>query len=1464
LAAPEREVGYGGPLTEDTIVITSRGRVKLGEVNIGDKVLTPKGTFSEVIDIPFVGDEESFLIKFSNGAEVVASAGHKWCLSTNDWSKTNRKWRTRTTLQIAKTYACEYRHHTYRVPSVVPFDHAPVIHYISPYLLGVLIADGCIIRGAEIYTADDDVVDRCRQELDEEYELIHYKDTVRYRIVKKAREKHAPSKVNNELRRLNLFGKNSFTKFIPKEYLYDSIENRLALLRGLMDSDGTVRSTQDNRRSAECKYTTVSAQLASDFVFLAESLGFHTRTNTEIMFNGNTTYRIYITQGIDVPFHLSRKVDRYKAFNIRRKSVMVKSIEPVGVKRVRCITIADEDHLFVLQRNIVTHNSAGSGKSYALLADPLRYISHPSFSGLILRHTTEELRELVWKSQELYPRVIPGIKWSERKMQWETPRGGRLWMSYLDADQDVLRYQGLSFCVAKNTPVLMADGSYKAVQDIKPGDFVATMEGPARVSFRSQPLLKKSVALHLYSVEGRRVFSQIQPYSHPIALLSSEPLKSLSDQCHNDEKFLKSPIQWRSYTQLQSDYSKIPDFVSLREDDQIDCEAFEHNNLKSGQPQKLFYPVVLHAQSFHQALDRASTRYCTFCKSSARLLTTNKDFSKTYLGQRQPDELPQSLVDRNMPHFCQSSDDDVNAQLDSETTLSLKYHYSTYCCQCGEQLPFEKEFSQCDVRKRVDVEKPFLYCQHDGDTDCIPSHSRYQLSAYIHPYTKELRHLKDPAELGFVQFEPLINPYVEVYDLTIETVNHYITFGGIINQNCWVGFDELTQWGTPFAWNYMRSRLRSTSPDLPLYMRFTTNPGNKGHCVPFGEVLTENGWVDIKNISVGDKVLTMNTDFQMFYTPVEDVVKEKYDGTMIHRKDEMIFTENHRLPMLTKKGFGIRPFTELPGQANIIRAGAVCKDLLFNDDFIVPSYKGRKTKLQQPSRISNADYCEMMGWYLSEGYVLDRDKEFGISQVKEQHRLSIRNLLTRCGFQYRESKTGFQISSPSWWNYLKRFGKSRDKFVPKEIKQSVNLNKFFAAAMSGDGHWKKEGVSGCYYTISKQLADDMVEIAVLLGYTVSVRSRQRDNRVGLSYEVSVSKIRSQTEINTGNHIYNVNTTNSKCNVEKRHFNGIVYCLTVPKTEVFFIRQNGYVWLSGNTWVKKMFIDPSPVGKPFWATDIDTGQVMTYPKGHSKEGQPLFKRRFIPAKLSDNPFLYESGDYEANLLSLPENQRRQLLDGDWDIAEGAAFPEFQRSIHVIEPHSVPNDWPKFRACDYGYGSHSCVLWMAVAPDESIIVYRELYVKGVLAEDLAEMVLKAEQGERILYGVLDSSTWHKRGDTGPSIAERMIVRGCRWRPSDRSAGSRVAGKNEIHRRLQIDSFTGKPRIFFFNNCTQIIADLPTIPLDKKNPEDIDTNVSNDHSYDALRYGLMSRPRSRSIFDHDESQHGGIIISDPTFGY
>lgn len=314
---------------------------------------------------------------------------------------------------------------------------------------------------------------------------------------------------------------------------------------------------------------------------------------------------------------------------------------------------------------------------------------------------------------------------------------------------------------------------------------------------------------------------------------------------------------------------------------------------------------------------------------------------------------------------------------------------------------------------------------------------------------------------------------------------------------------------------------------------------------------------------------------------------------------------------------------------------------------------------------------------------------------------------------------------------------------------------------------------------------------------------------------------------------------------------------------------------GGWWVKKMFVDPAPWNTAFNATDIETGEVLTFPSKrrdgtpHPNAGKPLFKRRFIPSLLSDNPYLFQDGQYEANLLSLPEVQRKQLLEGSWDVAEGAAFPEWNRKLHVIDPFPIPSHWRKFRAMDYGYGSFSGIVWFVCHPSGQLIVYRDLEVSRVHAYDLADMIYEIEQqaNEQIAYGMLDFSIGADRGQRGPSLVEQLQRHNLRWRPADRGKGSRVAGKLLLHKLLSVDEFTGQPGIVFFSTATNCVAQLPFIPLDKNNPEDVDTD-SRDHIYDAVRYGIMSRPKPAHFYDFTNSSSGWRVptheVLDDTFGY
>jgi hypothetical protein len=284
--------------------------------------------------------------------------------------------------------------------------------------------------------------------------------------------------------------------------------------------------------------------------------------------------------------------------------------------------------------------------------------------------------------------------------------------------------------------------------------------------------------------------------------------------------------------------------------------------------------------------------------------------------------------------------------------------------------------------------------------------------------------------------------------------------------------------------------------------------------------------------------------------------------------------------------------------------------------------------------------------------------------------------------------------------------------------------------------------------------------------------------------------------------------------------------------------------SGAHWVKKRYIEPSEPNEPF-------------------TGHDGLSRKFIPARLDDNPYLAQDGRYEQMLKALPEVQRRQLLEGNWDVAEGAAFTEFDPFAHVTIPFEIPIGWERVKGIDYGYASESACIWAAVDPsDGTLVVYRELYKKGLTGEDLGYMITEMESADPFAVpGVLDGAAWAKTGATGPTVGEALLKMGHKLRRADKS---RIPGKIQIHEYLKFQQ-SGRPRLQIFNTCPNLIRELQSIPLDKSNPEDVDTHAS-DHAYDALRYLVMSRPRindplARIRHLHMEQAYTPI---DSEFGY
>ena len=259
---------------------------------------------------------------------------------------------------------------------------------------------------------------------------------------------------------------------------------------------------------------------------------------------------------------------------------------------------------------------------------------------------------------------------------------------------------------------------------------------------------------------------------------------------------------------------------------------------------------------------------------------------------------------------------------------------------------------------------------------------------------------------------------------------------------------------------------------------------------------------------------------------------------------------------------------------------------------------------------------------------------------------------------------------------------------------------------------------------------------------------------------------------------------------------------------------------GHAWVKRLFIDRQ------------------FLPGERPEDYA-----FIPARVWDNKVLLAADpDYVRQLEALPEDLRRAHLDGDWDVHAGQYFREFSRQKHVAEPFDIPAWWRRFRSMDWGYNDPCCVLWHAVDGEGRVYTYRELYVRRMQAAQVAREILTLTGKENIAYTVASPDMWQKRGAVlkseggfeGETIAELFARAGVPLVPAD---NSRVAGWQRVREYLA-PADDGAPRWQVFPGCKNLIRTLPLLIFDAHDRED--AADGEDHAPEALRYGLMSRPR------------------------
>jgi phosphate starvation-inducible protein PhoH and related proteins len=356
----------------DRQVLTPWGFRPIGSLQVGDLVIGSNGLPTPVLGVYPQGRRDVYRVQAQDGASTLCCGEHLWAVTT---LKDRRRGRPRRVLEtremMGRLWAAHA--HQYELPLVSrPVEFEPIEVPMDPYALGLLLGDGCmtISTTPSFTTVDPELAVALETALDG-IELRR-KTAVDHVLRHTAGHRGAvivANPVTATLRDLGLVGTRSNTKFVPRAYLHNSSQVRLAVLQGLLDTDGG--PVTQNGRISRIQYGTSSARLRDDVVFLVRSLGgvayWRTRPaagrtpgrarGQDVHHHRSDAYilDIRLPEGIE-PFRLARKRELYRRHG-GRPMRFVHSIEPAGEQETLCIQVAAADSLYVTDDFLVTHNT---------------------------------------------------------------------------------------------------------------------------------------------------------------------------------------------------------------------------------------------------------------------------------------------------------------------------------------------------------------------------------------------------------------------------------------------------------------------------------------------------------------------------------------------------------------------------------------------------------------------------------------------------------------------------------------------------------------------------------------------------------------------------------------------------------------------------------------------------------------------------------------------------------------------------------------------------------------------------------------------------------------------------------------------------------------------------------------------------------------------------------------------------
>lgn len=404
---------YWARLSLDTKIPTPSGWTTMGEVQTGDILFDENGKQCKVLGKSPVFDKRPcFKVSFSNQTSIIADDEHLWDVE----ELVGKKWVKHT------LHTIDLKPEVHKIRVSQPLDTQEAQLPISPYVLGLWITDGDSKR-AKIF-ANEKTLDEIKLNIEKEGL------TTRTGLICKSSKTHglALLGVRKEFTKLNLLE----NKHIPKEYLRGSFSQRLALLQGMMDGDGTCKET------GQCQFAAEKEHIAVEFAELLRSLGFKGTYNKQS--DGMYVFS-FAARNFDV-FRLKYKLerqylDRKTTTQSCRYSII--SVDPVSSVPVQCVKVDSPNSLFLAGDGMIpTHNSAATENVMMSPKSPY-VVDHRQVKGF----------ETEWneanKKNRMFIRynAIAGMQKPSREPQTQVPNAiiGMLQSTAFDIEDHLGRYE---------------------------------------------------------------------------------------------------------------------------------------------------------------------------------------------------------------------------------------------------------------------------------------------------------------------------------------------------------------------------------------------------------------------------------------------------------------------------------------------------------------------------------------------------------------------------------------------------------------------------------------------------------------------------------------------------------------------------------------------------------------------------------------------------------------------------------------------------------------------------------------------------------------------------------------------------------------------------------------------------------------------------------------------------------------